>query len=410
MKQLTVTVVGGGVLGATLGVLARLLDVRVRLIAAQRVDRVKIEGASPDFASVFPAASVVPHSVRLDRAEETLKSSLEVFAALARQVPGIVRSQWHYEIFEGVVPEALYLPLLSEVEPLSSEAGAGCPLQRSAEVPVSGWRMRSFFVEAPAYLKMLYRLFERLGGTIESRMLRGPEELRALPGDCLIVCAGMGTPELIGRREEKHFEEGHLLHLPISLSDLATEPASYNYTPLAHVHPGPGGRALDVYAYPRRGSLVLGGTRLPGVQSPDGAVTVDAYAGRTLALPGAGDREIRVPEAILRLNRRLLRQLLALDISKVPATAFIGRRYRGRSPDAAITMSSEILWDRPVVSSYGLGGGGVTLSWGLAARLLLEIRSALPVGLHSISEVLTADLIAHLATRAESVQRASSLY
>ena len=373
IQDSTIAVVGGGVLGITTGVLLQMLGAKVRLFTTRRADRDIAQPTDPRFASLFPAASVIPHSVALENAEEIFAASAEMFAALHRHLPETVRRQWHYEIFEGPPPpRAAYLDLLSEVELLGTGHARPSPLRRSPTVSTSGWRFRMFFVETPRYLEMLFRLFEHLGGEVVLRTLRH-HELGLLPVDALVVCAGMGGPELLGSRQDKCFEAGYLVHLPLGLGDLPGDPASYNYTPEASLHPGSGGVAMDVYAYPRRHSLVLGGTRLAGVEEATGQLVLDPYRGETIAIEGQDGTKLRIPRPLVDLNQELLAQLLGLDISGQPRRAVVGWRYRGATPSAPLCHQTSVLEGKYLVACHGLGGAGVTLSWGLAASLALGL-------------------------------------
>ena len=47
---------------------------------------------------------------------------------------------------------------------------------------------------------------------------------------------------------------------------------------------------MDLYAYPRTHDLVLGASRLPGVERADGTVEIEPYRGRTVAVPGPTSR------------------------------------------------------------------------------------------------------------------------
>ena len=230
-----------------------------------------------------------------------------------------------------------------------------------------------------------------------------------MPGDVLVVCAGMGTPGLLGRTEDKHFEEGLLVSLALALADLDGEPASYNYTPEADVHPDGLGGAMDVYAYPRRTSLLLGGTRLHGVETRQGDVSVQGYQGALLGVRDHQGKSHQVPAAVIELNRVLVRQLLGVDIDGFPRRIVRGRRYRGPAPGGGITEVSESLGGRPVLACYGLGGAGVTLSWGLAARLVARIEAACGTGELSIEDVVSdgvARRIGAQARESEGVLRA----
>lgn len=401
--KLSVTVIGGGVLAVSVGVLLRTLGIRSRLVAAERADQILLSSVSPNLASAFPAASILPHSTSIDGFEQNLVDSLRVFKTLHTHIPSLVRSQWHYEVFEESAPDAPYLPFLERVEEIGSEESVACPLQRLESVPVVGWRFRSLFVEAPQYFRMLFRLFQSLGGAVERRMLRGPEDVLDLPGDFIIVCAGMGSPRVLGLSQSKYFEQGHLVHLPVGLENLPTKPAAYNYTPLAGVHPNSSGGSMDVYAYPRTRTLVLGGSRLPGVEDPLGNIRVEQYRGRTCTVENYQGKPCDVPEAIISLNKIFLAQLLGVNIEGAPMTALIGRRYMGLGKGSGIIEMHDTLGGRPLLACYGLGGAGVTMSWGLARRCLLHIADTIADVAPMINALPVTELATSIGRRACSL-------
>ena len=218
-----------------------------------------------------------------------------------------------------------------------------------------------------------------------------------LGSEVVAVCAGTGTPRLLGLSEAAHFEAGHLCVLPLGLEDLGGRALSYNYTPRPEIHPDGRGGAMDVYAYPRRSTLVLGGTRLRGVLPPRGPEQVDAYEGRQLTVTDSRGRPQAVPAPILELNEILLRQLFGRGLGGAPIRCAIGRRYRGRSAEGEVIERSEIRHGRRIVACYGLGGAGVTLSWGLAARVLARVADEIGPPLSTASG--GADLAERLLAR-----------
>lgn len=367
-------------MGVSAALLLRLLGSDVRMIAALRADQFNYRvPPSPDFASVFPAASVIPHSTQLDRNSKSMHWSNEVFSALHGHCPDLVRRQQHYELFEEVPPAVDYLEYFSDVEVVGGAASPS-PFRRQSATDVAGYRYSIFFVEYPEYINSLFRLFHELGGKIEQRDLRGTQDLLELRSDLLAICAGMGSTELIGSRERRYFEVGHLLTVPIVGAPFQQQPTSFNYTPLAEVHPGPGGRPMDVYAYPRRTSLVLGGSRLPGEVDASGNETILRYEGKFVRVPTFGQETVRVPMPIVDLNRELLMQLFGLDISKNRnLIGSVGRRYCGPEPGGGATVRTVSIEGRKMVACYGLGGSGVTLSWGLAVELVTTLLDSISV-------------------------------
>ncbi|MDX1637943.1 MAG: hypothetical protein R3281_08245, partial [Balneolaceae bacterium] len=57
-----VCIIGAGVNGITTGIVLQLLGYHTRIIAKDRADKPR-DPSDPAFASLYPSASVIPHSV-----------------------------------------------------------------------------------------------------------------------------------------------------------------------------------------------------------------------------------------------------------------------------------------------------------------------------------------------------------
>jgi D-amino-acid oxidase len=104
------------------------------------------------------------------------------------------------------------------------------------------------FIEPPVYLRALMRDFELAGGRIVVRAFVGPSELAALPESVVVNCTGLGARELFGDTELTPIKGQLTVLLPQPEVDYAV------LTP-------------DLYMFPRRDGIQLGGTHERGVET-----------------------------------------------------------------------------------------------------------------------------------------------
>ena len=95
-----IIVIGAGVSGVTTALTLQLLGYETEIIADKTVSDVTQNNNHPEFASLFPSASVIPHSVYSHRLEELFKQSQSFFYDLRKYIfPGITTHK-HFEVFE----------------------------------------------------------------------------------------------------------------------------------------------------------------------------------------------------------------------------------------------------------------------------------------------------------------------
>ncbi|HEY4230224.1 MAG TPA: FAD-dependent oxidoreductase [Thermoanaerobaculia bacterium] len=104
------------------------------------------------------------------------------------------------------------------------------------------------FIEPPAYLRAVMRDFELAGGRIVVRAFAAPGELAALPEGVIVNCTGLGARELFG--------DSDLMPIKGQLTVLLPQP-EVDYAVLTP----------DLYMFPRRDGIQLGGTHERGVET-----------------------------------------------------------------------------------------------------------------------------------------------
>jgi D-amino-acid oxidase len=365
-------VLGGGVSGITTGLLLALLGHRPTLYTEHRADEA-IGDHRPRFASLYPAASVIPHAVTVDDVVSHLDDSQSFFEVLRQSGTCGVRQQVHYELFEQPEPAPDYAPALRDFA-LLPEDGSGEPgaPRRPDASAVFGWRFRTYFAETPTYLRRLVALFRAAGGTIVRRRLT-PESIQALDAPVLVNCLGAAAPELFSDDRPSALIRGVLVHVSPpgpARSPHHREIVSYNYAPSPSVYPRADGSAGGLYTYPRTDRWILGGSKQRGTLDADGIWHGEPVAAPTTAIDG-----VDVPEPVVRVNAELLDSLYEVDVTSQPMTATFGYRFARDLEGDGVRLDVVERDGRLVAHNYGHGGAGVTLSWGSAVRVARRLRN-----------------------------------
>ena len=301
-----ILLIGGGVSGVTTGIVLRLLGHPTRIVCRHWLGDADSTGnwysAEPRFASQYPAASIIPHSVKIEDEAWHMRTNLRLFEALHFLGTAGVRKQRHYEVYEKQGERASYAPGMAGYRPLPDD-GSGEPgvPRRADDVPVFGWSFQTLFAEMPRYRSFLAGLYRKLGGAVESGRFLNKETLGNEPAETVINCAGAWGPGLWGDAEPSRFVKGTLVRADaagrIPWNRATGEIFSYNYHPAPAIYARPDGSAADVYFYPRTDGWLLGGTRLESedltaesVRFSDeaGPWNGEAWGGKTIAVPQDG--------------------------------------------------------------------------------------------------------------------------
>ena len=365
-KKVTVSIIGGGVSGLTTGITLQLMGYDTTIYTIQRGDRVS-RPDDPLFASLYPSASVIPHSVYSENLEKLFTDSQAVFYELRKATaPGITMHR-HYELFEFPAEPPGYTNWMLNFRSISADAD---PLRRGDDITLHGWLFDCLFADWTFYYPALYKWYEHLGGIVREHKVK-PREVEKLDGDIIVNGAGFGSHYLFDDPIQPQLVRGHILHVrnaPLIRND-QSEIISYNYTPTAEIYSGESGRPCDLYCYPRKDGWIVGGSRQKGTINDRGE-----WNGETTGSPSMEMNGITFPAQIYEVNKEILSHSYNLDMdTQSPVIAYEAYRYiRSEEEGLRLELSEELL--KPVIHNYGHGGAGVTLSWGCALEVLRLIE------------------------------------
>jgi D-amino-acid oxidase len=353
-----VAVIGGGITGITSAIFLREKGYSTTLYTHLRPDEVEDLSKHPEFATLYPAACIVPHTVEMPDLLEVFDTSQKIFAGLVGIAEAGVRWQTHFELSdERVVNLPSYTRVLRNcVAYQASEHKLRFDVALGEDV--TGWAAEVLFAETPIYLRYLYQRFLHAGGVVMiSRLER--EDIFALREDIIVNCTALWSRSLF-HDQNLYPTRGYLIFVDgITFPPLKDGRIfSYNYKPHNEKF------EHDVYFFPRRGARgvapcgwLLGGTR----------EEADPIRGEPWQFPPLTCAMMQSsPEPIYIMNGRILQTLTGIDISKYPFTAYFGYRP---SRKGGVRLELVLERNRPIIHNYGHGGAGVALSWGCAERV-----------------------------------------
>lgn len=368
-----IIIIGAGVSGITTGLVLQLLGYSTEIYTDQIIENFNEQG-DPAFASLYPAASVIPHTVYSDRLESLYKPSQKIFYHLRKQSFEGLTFHKHYEVFEDEKEPPSYLDWMLNVRSLEDQQDVP---RRNDDITLYGWVFDCFFTDWPVYFPYLISLYRQSGGNIQKKSL-SKEDISELPAEIVVNCSGLGSRLLFEDEAPHELVRGHLLH--VSETPLHTnsegEILSYNYTPKAEIYSDAKGNPVDVYWYPRKDGWILGGSRQYGTVDTSGNWNGD----KTVA--GSYEKDnISYPRQIWDLNREVLDCSYGLDLKTFNnnVTPLKGYRYIRSRPNG-LRLESEEINDKLIIHNYGHGGAGITLSWGCAIEIqqIIESEAAIP--------------------------------
>lgn len=377
-----IIIIGGGISGISCGYLLQKLGYEIHLYSASELSSSILD---PTHVSLFPSASVIPHSVSHPNLIPLFKDSEQLFDLLLKQnFKGLTKHK-HYELF-GFHKEAEdYALNMQNFKLLDSSDFKEAPHHPTIET-VSGWEFNCFFADWSEYFPALIDSFLKEGGIVEKKSIL-PEDLEALESDIIINCAEIGGPVLAGEAFNPVLYKGHLLYVPDApkLENADGDTVSYNFTPGSDIYQSESGVEQDVYCYPRKDGWILGGSRQKGTINELGE-----WHGENSLSPFFESKSERYPEQIISLNSEIIKSTFGIDLKSFgeisPRMAY---RFMGNGKDE-LQLDSEERNNKLIIHNYGHGGAGVTLSWGCALKVagLIQQRTKQTVSMSQILDQL----------------------
>ncbi len=386
-------ILGSGYIGSTVALCAKAAGYDVQIITDQRISLSRA-GANPRFASGYPAASILPHSVAANDMGELMAYSQTMFKALENTGDAGVRSQRHFELWEApLAKEPNYLSSLRNAGGLEEFPEFALPKRKGAE-NIYGYGFNIFFADMPCYGEWLNGQVDKQGiEVIEQNLM--PNNVADLKADIIFNCLGIGAARVFPELSPGFVVQGMLLQF--ACDDLYVErntgqPVSLNYIPQQEIYPAPDGSTWDVYFYPRQKSIILGGTRQVMTINPaTGKVSGDTYTGETIKVEG-----IDIPRPMLDLNRELIRQMTGRELPEIYEPLVGYRHIYGTPENPELRIAARHTSHVPIIDCLGFGGSGVTLSWGAGIRALATAQSLAGTPINNFKAELQTKLLALL--------------
>ncbi|HEX6981243.1 MAG TPA: FAD-dependent oxidoreductase [Balneolaceae bacterium] len=365
--QKSVIIIGAGVSGITTALVLQLLGYRTTIYTEKQFSD---SSDDPSFASLYPSASVIPHSVFSDELEPLFKESQSVFYALMKaQFPGLSVHK-HFEVFEFEKEQPGYLKWMMNPR-FIDELNLNEIPRRSDDIPLHGWSFDCMFADWPVYFPALVEKYQKAGGKIITRKLKS-KDIAELPASTIINCSGLGSFALFNDLEEPLLMRGHLIRAKSAplISNSEKEVISYNYTPKASEYCDSAGQACDVYCYPREDGWILGGSRQSGTVTKTGK-----WKGEEIKAPFYEIGDIGFPSQIINLNRQIIEHTFGKAFDDLDDfSAAVGYRFI-RNKSNGLRLEKERISGKTIYHNYGHGGAGVSLSWGCAFKIVEEMES-----------------------------------
>lgn len=359
MNNQKITILGGGVIGITNAIVFAENGFEVEVISEAFLWE---QGNDATFASLYPAASVVPHTVEGDT-QHIFDASKAVFEQIGQAHPQLVRKQLHFEINENFQLHGDYLHQMEDWQVVENETYKGFPIpKRDENVLVFSHAFQMLFVEMDAYKEYLKQRVEDLKIKITKRKL-SKNFFETAPNGIYINALSFFGNALMNDKSPMIAKAGILLRVKnqrLLTNSHFNQTIAYNYT----------WDDLEVYAYSRNGSMILGGTRY----ILENTKPVDAQIQQHIPKPFLEfNKGVPYPSYLIDVNKILLKQIYDFDLkidSDDDFEVLIGLR-----PVRKAGINMEIIKKEGliVLNSYGFGGAGVTLSWGCALENLNRV-------------------------------------
>ena len=363
-KTKNIGIIGCGISGLSVAYILLKRDFNVTLISQHHPLH---SGPDPKFASLYPAASIIPHSVFGENIPDLFKMSQSIFEELYEQeFPGLSIFQ-HYELFNDVKELPWYKDLMQNFVEFEDFKKHFYPSHPS--IPVSsGWRFNCYFADWEIYLPALFQKVMEMGAELNLQHLN-KKDLPLLSYDVIVNCGGFSGAQLFDDKAALLYR-GHLLSLQDApkLVSPTGELVSYNFSPGKQHYSTQNGIPQDVYCYSRQDGWVFGGSRQMG------NIQNDVWQGDQAMSDKIEVGDVQIPAKILSLNERIIEHSFGIKARNyLKRKAKMGYRFI-RKKDNGLRLEAEEKFGKKFIHNYGHGGAGVTLSWGCALKVaeLLE--------------------------------------
>ena len=239
-----VAVIGAGAVGLAT---ARLLQGRGFEVS------IHARALPPETTSNIAGALWYPHFfVEEARRTAAFDAQFETAARLShRCFQGLVGEdygvRWRDQYFLGraPAPDTWDIVMLRDLFPDARRLGPGEHPFGAPHVVAD----RIMFIDPAVYLEAVLRDFRLAGGRVQIRTFASPAEIAALPERIVVNCSGLGARDL--------FNDQELIPVKGQLTVLQEQP-EVDYSWITDE---------ELYMFPRRDGILLGGTHEPGVES-----------------------------------------------------------------------------------------------------------------------------------------------
>ncbi len=350
-----VAVLGAGISGISTAVLLQYFGFKVTIYSPDTLSK----NNSPYFASLYPSASIIPHSVYHPELISIFEASQSIFSTLLdSSFPGM-KIHNHFELytFDQVPPD--YAKLIPEFSLLSD----GCWHPKHPTIKCAGgWSFDCYFADWNIYFPELVSQFLKNGGSTIFKKI-DTNTIKDLKEEIIVNCTGTGAHSLTDNESEPFILLGHLLKItgaPLLINGEG-KTVSYNFTPGKQYYSDSRDNPLDVYCYPREDGWILGGSRFEGTLDKNGKwVSRDA-------------KSEAFPPQVLQLNSEIIENTFGINALDFENIEHIHSYRYVRNKKKGLRLKPEEKKDKLILHNYGHGGAGVTLSWGCAYRILNTI-------------------------------------
>jgi len=378
MSSQKITILGAGATGLTTALLLQKNGYKTTVITKHHPETL----FEPDFVSSVPSASVIPHAVYGKSLPHIFKNSRQIFRFLEKiSFPGSTVHN-HFELFEEQTELPWYQNLMDDFEIIELTKAPDNVVHLKPFKEIFGWRFNCLFMDRPVYFRALTRIYLENGGTINIKELQ-LEDIAKLPSDSVINCLGQGSIDLFGDTKRR-LSRGHLLHIPGApiIRDQRRNPVSYNYTPASYKSSE--GAQQDVYFYPRTDGWVLGGSRQEGFFDEDGY-----WQGDSTRNPVSYNGNSSIPKEIFEINRELILNAFDVDLVNLADPRPVHSYRYIRSKNEGLRIQAEETEKKLIIHCTGVGGAGVTLSWGCAFEVLTLLKESSGKEVPSLNEIVS---------------------